>query len=262
MEKQWKLFTRQMIRTHQLLTSLLQKPSALTQLLLALEAELSNLNSIHTSYQPLIQVTTQLLKKELLFDGVSFSSKHMRRSLLPFLGDTLSWLTGTATAKDGNDIKTRINQLIATQCTQQEIIVHIISILNVTRYATQVNRQHFNIMMDAAEKMHQDISKLYNIMHSLYISLSYQQIILHIQSILGKPPGFSTLHEKKSPYTPWMILMQQLQEYSHCMCYIVEDLMEMLSHIEEMLPSTMPPTTFIRRCTPFLQISMYPCPDC
>ena len=115
MEKQWKLFTRQMIRTHQLLTSLLQKPSAPTQLLSAPEVELNNLNSIHTSYQPLIHYAIQLLKKGPSFDGIPVSSKHMRRSLLPFLGDTLSWLTGTATTKDVNAIKTRINQLITTQ---------------------------------------------------------------------------------------------------------------------------------------------------
>ena len=87
MQKQWKLFTRQMIRTHQLLTSLPWKPSALTHLLSALEAELNNLNSIHTSYQPPIQVAIQLLKKKPSFDRVSVSSEHMRRSLLPFLGD-------------------------------------------------------------------------------------------------------------------------------------------------------------------------------
>ena len=86
MEKQWKLFTRQMIRTHQLLTSPLQKPSALTQLLPALEAELNNLNSIHTSYQPLIQAATQLLKKKPSFDGVPVSSKCMRQSLLLDVG--------------------------------------------------------------------------------------------------------------------------------------------------------------------------------
>ena len=73
MEKQWKLFTTQMISTHQLLTSLLQQPPALTQLLSALEAELNNLNSIHTSYQPLIQAATQLLRKEPSFDGVPIS---------------------------------------------------------------------------------------------------------------------------------------------------------------------------------------------
>ena len=104
----------------------------------------------------------------------------MRRSLLPFIGDTLSWLTGIATTKDVNSIKTRINQLIATQHNQQETLVHVISILNVTRYATQVNRQHINIVMSATEKMHQDVTTLYNITHFLYSSFSYQQIVLHI----------------------------------------------------------------------------------
>ena len=68
MGKQWKLFTRQMITTHQLLPSVLWKPSAPTQLLLGLEAELSNLNGIYTSYQPPNQAATQLLKKELSYD--------------------------------------------------------------------------------------------------------------------------------------------------------------------------------------------------
>ena len=70
MERQWRLFIRQMITMHQLLTSLLWKPSALTQLLSPLEAELNNLNSIYTSHQSLIQTATQPLKKEPSFDGV------------------------------------------------------------------------------------------------------------------------------------------------------------------------------------------------
>ena len=182
MEKQWKLFSQQMIRTHQLLLSLLQKPSAL---LSGLEAEFNNPNSMYTFCQPLLQEATQLLKKEPSFNGIPVSSKCMRRSLLPFLGDELSWLTGTATTKDINAIKTRINHLITTQQNQQETLVHMISILNVTRYATQVNRQHVKILMNTMEKTHQDVTAWYNIMHSLYSSLSYQQIILHTRSILG-----------------------------------------------------------------------------
>ena len=89
----------------------------------------------------------------------------MRRSLLPFLGDTLSLLTGTATTKDINAIKTRINHLITTQQNQLDTLVHVISILNVTRYATQVNRQDVNILMDTMEQTHQDFITLYNIMH-------------------------------------------------------------------------------------------------
>ena len=238
MEKQWKLFARQMIRTCKLLTSLIWKPSALNQLLSALEAELSNLKNIHTSYQPLIQAATQLLKKEPSFNGVPVSRKHMRRGLLPFLGDALSWLTGTATTKDVNAIKTRINQLITTQHNQQETLVHVRSILNITRYATQVNRLHINIIMDAVEKMHQDITTLYNITHSLYNSLSYWLIILHTQSILANL---------------WDCLYYMREVTIHTMDYIdaattrilslhvlpFKDLKGMLSHIKQMLPSTM-----------------------
>ena len=134
------MFTRQMDRRQQLLKSFLQKPVALTQLLSALEAELNSLNTVHTSYRPLTLAATQLLKKEPSFDRVLVSNRCMGRSLLPFLGGALSWLTGTATTKDVNSIKTRINQLITTPLNQQETLVHIISTLNITTYATQVNR--------------------------------------------------------------------------------------------------------------------------
>ena len=80
MEKQWKLFTRQMIRTHQLLPFLIQKPAAPTQLLSGLEAELYKLNSIYTSYQPPIQAATYLLQKEPSLNGIPVSSKHEKKS--------------------------------------------------------------------------------------------------------------------------------------------------------------------------------------
>ena len=75
--------------------------------------------------------------------------------------------------------------MIATQQTQEETLVHIISIHNITRYATQVNRQHINILMNTMEKAHEDVTTMYNITHSIYSSLSYHQIILHTQSILA-----------------------------------------------------------------------------
>ena len=104
MEKQWKLFTRQMIRTHQLLPSLVWKPAAPIDLLTGLAAELNTLNSIYNSYQPLIQAATQLFQNEPSFNSIPVSSKCMKRSLLPLLGVTLSWLTGTATTKNINSI--------------------------------------------------------------------------------------------------------------------------------------------------------------
>ena len=167
LEKQWRMFIRQMDRTQQLLNSIIQKPLAPPHLISTLQAELTNLDSIYTSCRPLILVATQLLKKEHSFDRVSASIKCRRRSLLPFLGDALSSLTGRAMTKDVSGIKKRVNQLIATQHNQQETLAHVISILNITRYATGVNRQHINIVINAAERMHQDVTTLYNITHSL-----------------------------------------------------------------------------------------------
>ena len=86
-------------------------------------------------------------------------------------------------------MKTRINQLITTQLSQQETLVHIISILNVTRYATQVNRHSINALMDAARATSYDINNFYNLTTSLTTSINFYQLILHIRSV------FANLHD-------------------------------------------------------------------
>ena len=104
---------------------------------------------------------------------------------MPFLGDALRWLAGTATTKDVNSIKAHVNQLIETQSAQQETLVHIISILNVTRYAAQINRHSINILMDKMDETSHDVKNLYNFTTSLATSLSYHEIVLYIRSVLA-----------------------------------------------------------------------------
>ena len=171
------------------------------------------------------------------FDGNSNYNKHVRRSLLPFLGDALSWLTGTVTSKDVDSIQRRVNQLITTQSTQQEAIVHIVSILNITRYAAQVNRQHINIIMDKVDETVKDVNNLYNLTTSLATSLRYYHLILHIRSVLANL---------------WDSLFYIRPVSMHTMDYVdaattgtlsphilpITDLKQMLSHIEEALPPT------------------------
>ena len=139
LEHHWMSFIRQMDRTPQQIQFLSQQPSVQTQLLSALQAELTNINDIYTSYKSIIIPAINLLDTDPSLDGNSNYNKHVRRSLLPFLGDALSWLTGTATTKYVNNIKKRVNQLIEVHSTQQEAIVHIVSIINVMRYAALVN---------------------------------------------------------------------------------------------------------------------------
>ena len=110
----------------------------------------------------------------------------MQKKLATLSGNgTLSWLTGTATTKDLHSIRTRINQLIATQSSQRDTLVHIVSILNVTRYATQVNRHSINNLIDTVHTASQDIDNLYNVTTSLASNISFNQMILHIRSVFA-----------------------------------------------------------------------------
>ena len=142
LECHWKLFNRQLTRTQQFLRSLDQHPSAPIQLLTTLQLELSNIQDIYKSSKTTITSAVNLLNSNQLQ-----TNTRCKRSLLPFLGTALSWLTGTATTEDICSIKTRINQLIATQTSQCNTLVHIVSILNVTSYATQVNRHSINSLI-------------------------------------------------------------------------------------------------------------------
>ena len=127
----------------------------------------------------------------------------MRRSLLPFLGNALSWCTGTSTTRDVNTIKKRVNQLITPQNVQQDTLLHVISILNVTTYTVQVNGQHINIIMDTVDETVCDVNNLYNITTSLATSLSYYQLVLHIRSF-----GICYLTSEQSYCLSWNMSMQ------------------------------------------------------
>ena len=217
----------------QFLSSLEQHPSASPQLLTTLQLELSNIQDIYKSHEISIASTVNLLNS----NQPPTTTRH-KRSLLPFLGTALSWLTGTATTKDICSIRTRINQLIATQSSQCDTLVHIVSILNITRYATQVNRHSINSLIDAVHTAAQDINNLYNVTTSLASSINFNQMTLHLRSV------FANLRDT----------MQYLHTIStHAMDYIdaatsgmlsphvlpVVDLHEILQHIADTLPPTL-----------------------
>ena len=180
LEHHWRTFNRQFDRTQQLLQSLYQYPLAPTQLLSTLQLELSNIKNIYNSGETTITSAIKLLQSNQPQTHI-----HHRRSLLPFLRDALSWLTGTATTKDIHSIKTRINQLITTQASQCTTLVHIVSILNITRYTTQVNRCGIHTLMDAVRATSHDINNLYNLTISLATSINFHQMILNIMSVFA-----------------------------------------------------------------------------
>ena len=92
--------------------------------------------------------------------------------------------------------------------------------------------------MDAVERTHQDITMLYNITSSLYTSLNYLQIVLHLYSTLA--------NLRDSLYYMRQVTKDAMDYIDAATTGIlsphvlpVEDLWKMLLHIEEALPSTM-----------------------
>ena len=63
-------------------------------------------------------------------------------------------------------------------------MVHIISILNLTHYETQVNRQWINIILKELTKSNEDIRTLFNITNQLATQVQVQKIILHLRAML------------------------------------------------------------------------------
>ena len=238
LEHHWKSFNRQMDKTHQLLQFLSQQPSILTQLLATLQMELTNINDIYISCRPIIIPAINLLNTDPSFDGLSSHNNHLKRSLLPFLVDALSWLTGTATTKDVNNIKKKVNQLIQAQPTQQETLVHIISILNITWYAAQVNRHSTNVLKDKVDETAHDVNNLYNLTTSLATSLSYHQLVLHLRSVLANLHDSLSYMRTVSLHTMHYIDAATTGILSSHVLPIL-DRQKMLSHIEETLLPTL-----------------------
>ena len=117
-------------------------------------------------------------------------------------------------------------------------MVHIVSILNLTHYETQVNRQRINIILKELTKSNEDIRALFNITNQLATQVQVQNIVLHLRSMLANLRD--CLH-----------FMKQLA--NHVLEYIdtattsiltphlipVPDLQQMLYQIESELPPNM-----------------------
>ena len=140
--------------------------------------------------------------------------------------------------QDIHSIKTRINQLIATQASQQETLVHIVSILNITRYATQVSRCGINTLIDAVRATLHDINNLYNLTISLATSKNFHQLILHIRSVFANLCDSLNYIQMVSTHTMDYIDAATWGTLSPHVLPVM-DLQRMLKHIADTLPPTL-----------------------
>ena len=175
------LFNRQKNIVHEMISKLRNHPDDAIQPLQPLQIKLDNLHSLFKAYKPVFSSAMSILQTQPSFDGKPIPPLgRKKRSLLPFLGSALKWLTGTATTKDIKHIKKQISSLITTQENQWKTMVHIVSILNLTCYETQVNRQWINIILKELTKSNEDIRALFNITNQLATQVQVENIVLHL----------------------------------------------------------------------------------
>ena len=124
------------------------------------------------------------------------------------------------------------------QTSQCNTLVHIVSILNVTRYATQVNRHSINNLIDAVHTTSQDINNLYNLTTSLATSINFNQMILHIRSVFANLQDSLHYLQMVSTHTMEYIDTATSGILSlHVLSFT--DLQNMLRHIADTLPPTL-----------------------
>ena len=233
------MFNKQKNIVCEMISKLRNHPDDAIKPLQPLQVELDNLHNLFMAYKPVFSSARSILQTQPSFDGKPIPPLGRKKwSLLPFLGSALKWLTGTATTKDIKHIKKQISSLIKTQENQRNTMVHIVSILSLTRYETQVNRQQINIILKELTKSNEDIRVLFNITNQLATQVQVQNIVLHLQAMLANLRD--CLH-----------FMKQLA--NHLLEYIdtattgpltphlipVPDLQQMLYQIESELPPNM-----------------------
>ena len=109
------------------------------------------------------------------------------------------------------------------------------SILNITRYATQVNRHSFNTLMNAVRTTSHDIYNLYNFTTSLATSINFNQMILHIRLVFANLCDSLNYIQMFSTHTMEYIDAATSGTQSPHVLPVI-DLQRMLQHIADTLP--------------------------
>ena len=238
LHKSMHMFNRQKNIFRETISKLRNHPDDAIEPLQPLQIKLDNLHNLFMAYKPVFSSARSILQTQPSFDGKPIPpSRRKKQSLLLFLGSALKWLTGTATTKDIKHIKKRISSLIETQENQWKMIVHV-SILNLTCYETQVNRQWINIILKELTKSNEDIRALFNITNQLATQVQVQNNMLHLRAMLANLRD--CLHFMKE-------LANHILEYIDTATtgtltphlILVPDLQKMLYQIESELPPNM-----------------------
>ena len=202
LNKPMHMFNRQKNIVHETISNRRNHPDDTIELLQPLQVKLDNLHRLFMAYKPVFSSAMNILQIQPSFDRKPIPPLGRKKwSLLPFLGSALKWLTGTATTKDNKHIKKQISSLIETQENQWKTMVHMVSILNLTCYEAQVNRQRINIILKELTKSNEDIRALLDITNQLATQVQVQNIVLHLQAMIANLRLFAFYEATCKPHT-------------------------------------------------------------
>ena len=112
------------------------------------------------------------------------------------------------------------------------------SILNITMYATQVNRHGINTLMDAVRATSHNINNLHNLTTSLATSINFHQMILHIRSVFANlPDSLNYIHMVPTHTMDYIDAATSGTLSPHVLP--VTDVQQMLQPIADTLPPTL-----------------------
>ena len=121
--------------------------------------------------------------------------------------------------------------MIQAQTKQEETLVHVISILNITRYATLVNKQKLNEIIEALQRSNEYLDRLFNSTEGLTQCIRYQQMNIYMHTILAYLRDTLTYMRQAAIHTMDYVDVATTNVLSPNILP-VEDLRNMLKHIE------------------------------
>ena len=114
----------------------------------------------------------------------NLENKRPKRSLLPFMGDVLHNLFGTATSKKMNKLKKLFRSLRTSHTQLSHFVEESVSIVNTSHHQLKENRNAINHLQETSKIFRQEITNIVRkLEHDHYNSLVFVQMINRIHEI-------------------------------------------------------------------------------
>ena len=154
---------------------------------------------------------------------------RVKRALLPFVGDALSSLFGTATTSEIQDILSRVNDLTDAQDDILDVVDNSVTMINQTIVNVDMNRQTINRLMNSTNYLTDRLNGLKNVvlnsyfasilesdMNSVFNDLStsirdFRKSIMNLETILSLTEN-GILPRSLLPPSRFVIILEGIQK--------------------------------------------------